>query len=219
MKQSKRRCARVFVEHKLLGAVALVVAAILVTYTSLVVASLSYDRSDPRARPNSYHSVEDVVVDRPVEDVFRFIQYEIPAGYTRLSQMHEKFEILNADALVVGAEIDCVEGDEREIVRNRYVVTEVIDNRYIAMASTPTRVHDRETGKVTTEVNVYDYFDFEPLGSDRTRLTQTVVLEMKSPFIKALIDIMAYLTGTRDDWEQQFREQNRNLAAFAQEAL
>ena len=36
---------------------------------------------------------------------------------------------------------------------------------------------------------------------------------------KALIDIIAFLTGTRDDWEQQFREQNKNLAAFAQGAL
>jgi hypothetical protein len=219
MPNSKRKFGRIVSKHKALSAIFLVVATILAIYTSLVLASQSYDRSDPRAKPNSYHSVEEVVIDRPVEDVFRFIQYDIPAVYTRLSPMHEKFEIVNAGALTVGAEIDCVEGDDREIVRNRYVVTEVIENRRIAMSSTPTRVYNRDTGKLTTEVNVYDYFDFVPLGPNRTRLTQTVVLDMKNPFIKALIDIIAFLTGTRDDWEQQFREQNKNLAAFAEDAL
>ncbi|MCB1308073.1 MAG: hypothetical protein KDK30_07835 [Leptospiraceae bacterium] len=48
-------------------------------------------------------------------------------------------------------------------------------------------------------------------------MTQTVVLDMKNPFIKALIDIIAFLAGTRADWERQFREQNENLGKFAQE--
>jgi hypothetical protein len=204
--------------QKALSAALLFMAALLLIYTSLVLSSLKYDHSDPRAKPNSYYSVEEVIIDRPVQYVFRFIQNDIPFVYTRLSPMHEKFEIVNAGALTLGAEVDCVEGDAREMVHNRYVVTEVIVNRRIAMSSTPTRVYDRRTGRLTTEVNVYDYFDFEPLGPDRTLLRQTVVLDMKSPFVKALIDIVAFLAGTRDDWEQQFRDQNRNQAVFAQDA-
>lgn len=185
---------------------------------ALVISSVSYNESDPRDRPNSYYSVESVVIDRPVADVFRFVQHDIPFVYTRLSPMHEKFEILNADALVEGAEVDCVEGDEKEIVRNRYVVTEVIENQLIVMASTPTRVYDRESAALVAEVDVWDYFDFEPLGPTRTRLVQTVVLDMKSPILKSVVDIAAFLSGTRRDWERQFKEQLQNLAAFAEAA-
>jgi hypothetical protein len=196
---------------------ALVVVSLLgVGFGALVISSLSYDEANPRDRPNAYYSVESVVIDRPVADVFRFVQHQIPSVYTRMSPMHEKFEILNAEALVEGAVIDCVEGDAKEVVRNRYVVTEVIENRLIAMASTPTRVYDRASGEPVAEVDVWDYFDFEPLGPRRTRLVQTVVLDMKSPVLKSVIDIAAFLSGTRSDWERQFEEQLQNLAAFAE---
>jgi len=102
------------------------------------------------------------------------------------------------------------------VVRNRYIVTEVVENRLIAMASTPTRVHDRESGNLVAEVDVWDYFDFEPLGPERTRLVQTVVLDMRSPFLKSIIDVAAFLSGTCRDWERQFEEQLQNLATFAE---
>lgn len=187
-------------------------------FGALVVSSLSYDESNPRDRPNAYYSVHSVVIERPVAHVFRFVQHEIPSAYTRMSPMHEKFEILNAGALVEGAEVDCVEGEQKEVVRNRYVVTQVIQHRLIAMESIPTRVYDRESGELVAEVNVWDYFDFEPLGAHRTRLTQTVVLDMKNPFLKSVIDIAAFLSGNRGEWERQFEEQLRNLAAFAEAA-
>lgn len=130
--------------------------------------------------------------------------------------MHEKFEIVNADALTIGAELDCVERDKNEVVRNRYIVTEVIEDRLIAMSSKPTKVYNRNSGELVAEVDVWDYFDFEAVGPNRTGLTQTVILDMKSPFAKALSDLVAYVTGTRGDWERQFTEQLQNLAAFAQ---
>lgn len=207
-----------FRRHKILTGGLLIGTIFILVFMSLVVSSMSYDQSDPRALPNSYHSVETVIIDRPVADVFYFIQYEIPSIYPQMSPMHEKFEILNGDGLVVGAEVDCVEGDENEIVQNHYVVREVFENQLIAMSSEPTRVYNRKTGKLTAEVDVYDYFDFEPIDSDRTRLTQTVVLDMKSPFVKSIIDIAAFLSGTRSDWEQQFIEQTQKLAACAQDA-
>lgn len=48
-------------------------------FAFLVISSLAYDESDPRDRPNSYYSVEFVVIDRPVADVFRLVQHEIPS--------------------------------------------------------------------------------------------------------------------------------------------
>lgn len=110
-----------------------------------------------------------------------------------------------------------MEGDQKEIVRNHYVVTDVVEHELIAMVSKPTRVYDRESGALVAEVDVWDYFDFEPLGPDRTRLTQTVVLDMKSPLTKAVVDIVAFLSGSRGDWERQFEEQLENLARFAEE--
>ncbi len=205
-------------KHKIVKGILLMVAIFLVVFIGLVVSSMIYDRSDPRALPNAYRSVDTVIIDRPVSEVFRFIQYEIPSVYTQLSPMHEKFEIVNRDALIVGAEIDCVEGDDKEVVRNRYLVTEVVENKLIAMSSKPTRVYNRKTGKLTAEVDVYDYFDFEPIGPNQTKMIQTVVLDMKNPFIKSFIDIAAFLSGTRGDWEQQFSEQTRNLALFAEKA-
>ncbi len=191
------------------------VGVLAVGFGILVISSMSYDESDPRDRPNSYYSVVSAEVDRPVADVFRFVQYEIRRVYPETSPMHEKFEILNADGLVEGAEVDCVEGDAKELVRNRYVVTEVVPNRLLVLASSPTVVLDRATGQQVAEVDVWNHFDFEPLGRDRTRLTQTVVMDMKSPFIKSAIDVFAFLSGNRGLWERQFTEELENLAAFA----
>lgn len=73
----------------------------------------------------------------------------------------------------------------------------MIENRLIAMASTPTRVYDRESGDLVAEVDVWDYLDFEPVGTDRTRLAQTAVLDMKSPILKSVFDIAAFVSGTR----------------------
>jgi hypothetical protein len=188
---------------------------VVVAASALIVSSLSYDRFDPRDRPNSYMSVESAVVERPVEDVFRFVQYGIPGIYTRMSPMHERFDIVNAAGLVFGAEVDCVEGDDRQQVRNHYVVTEVVTNERIVMESRPTRVYDRSSGRQLAEVEVWTYFDFERLDGGRTRLTQTVVLDMGSPVYKSLADLVAFVTGTRNDWERQFSEELATLAAFA----
>ena len=91
--------------NKFLKGVSLVIGIFIIIFISLVVSSILYDKSDPRARPNSYYSVESVIIERPLDEVFHFIQYEIPSVYRQLSPMHEKFEILNREALVEGAVI------------------------------------------------------------------------------------------------------------------
>lgn len=104
---------------------------ILLGYAALLLASLSYDESNPRDRANSYYIHNRVEINRPVSEVFSFIQYRIPEIYTELTGMHSAFEILNADKLEVGAEIKSIEGDNDEIVRNLYVVTKVVPEKLI----------------------------------------------------------------------------------------
>jgi len=60
---------RLVSDHKVLSGVLIVLAVLLIAYFGLVTASLRYDRSDPRARPNSYHSIETVVVDRSIDEI------------------------------------------------------------------------------------------------------------------------------------------------------
>ncbi|MGR3321648.1 MAG: SRPBCC family protein [Pseudooceanicola sp.] len=184
-------------------------------FGAFVAASLFHDRDNPRDRPNSYLSKETVIVDRPVEEVFEFVQHGIPELYTRMSPMHERFEILNAEALVLGAEVDCIEGDPDEIVQHRYVVTRVEAPTLLVMESLGTRIIDRASGETTAEIDVWVYFDLRPLEDGRTEMAQTVVMGMRNPVFKAMIDVLAFVSGERALWEQQFVEELEVLGAHA----
>lgn len=181
----------------------------------LVLNALYYDADDPRDRANSYVSRVSATVDQPIEVVFDFVQRGIPAIYHQMSPMHDHFNIVNGDVLVVGAQVDCVEGDPDQIVRHRYVVTEVRPPNMLAMESVDSEVFDRASGDFVTSVDVWVYFDLVRLQSDATELTQTVVMDMGSPFYKATIDVLAFLSGNRGLWEQQFVEEVTTLARFA----
>lgn len=182
-----------------------------ITFAVLVVFSLNYDETNSRDRANSYYIQNSIEIDWSVPEVFHFIQYRIPEIYTDLTDMHDEFTILNAEKLEVGAEIKCIEGDDRDIVHNHYVVTKVTLNKLIQFESTPTIVYDRETKKEMGRMNVYVYFDFDELGKERTLLTQTVVIDMLNPFFKSLIDILAFISGNRGEWEKQFHDELINF--------
>ncbi|NIP82916.1 MAG: hypothetical protein GWM90_28295, partial [Gemmatimonadetes bacterium] len=173
-------------------------------FLGLVGAALIYDTSNPRDRPNAYLIEHAIEVDAPAEAAYEFLQHRIPDVYTEVAGMHARFEILNADALVPGAVVECEEGDENEVVRHRYVVTRVIPNRLLQMTSSPSIVLDRATGDTIAETDAEVYYDFEPLEGGRTRLTQTVVIDMLDPFHKALTDVAASVSGSRDAWSAQF---------------
>lgn len=183
-------------------------------FAALVVASLRYDRSNPRDRPNAYLYESNVVVDAPVEEAYHFFQYRIPDVYPQVAGMHSRFEILNADALVPGAVVECEEGDDDRIVRHRYVVARVIPNRLLHLESSPSLVYDRESGEEIARTDAEIYYDFEPLDDGRTRLTQTIVIDLLDPFHKALADIAGFLSGTRDQWADQFTGELRRYAGL-----
>jgi hypothetical protein len=201
------------VNRVLLGAAAAMSLAVLIL-GGLVFAAMSYDRSNPRDRANAYYIENSIEIDAPVEAAFSFFRRRIPDVYTEVAGMHGKFEIVNADSLVTGAEIESEEGDESRVVRHRYVVTRVIPARLLQLESTPSVVYDRDTGEEIARVNTDVYYDFEPLDEDRTRLTQTVVIDMLNPFDKAVGDVIAFVSGSRGEWSDQFVEELEGYAAF-----
>lgn len=198
--------------NRILLVAATLTSLAVLAFGALVFAAMSYDRSNPRDRPNAYYIENSVELDAPAEAAFSFFQHRIPEVFPRVAGMHGKFEIVNADSLVTGAVVEREEGDETRVVRHRYVVTRVIRNRLLQLESTPSVVYDRESGKPVAEANSDVYYDFEPLEGERTRLTQTVVIDVLSPFSKAIADVAGVISGSRDEWSHQFAEELEQYA-------
>ena len=180
-------------------------------FAILMFTSMSYDKSNPRNRPNSYFSELSVEINKPIEYVYNFIKYEIPNIYTETSSMHEQFNIINADGLTEGAEVECIEGDNEDVVHHRYIVKKDIENVLIQMESEPSIIHDKETNKQIGKCNCYCYFDFVALDNNRTMVKQTVVTDMLNPFYKLIVDVMGLMSGGKDLWNDHFQEELENL--------
>lgn len=191
---------------------------LLIGSAALITSSLTYDRSNPRDRSNAYYIRNTVEIDKDISEVYHFIKHRIPEVYQELTHMHTEFTILNADELIEGAEIECIEGDTNDIVHNHYVVTKTIENELIQFESKPSVVTDRKTGKAMMKMNVYVYFDFHALQRNTTSLSQTIVIEMPNPLIKSLIDAIAFFSGNRGEWEEQFKDELVNFKPIIERA-
>lgn len=190
-----------------------------VSLTLLVLTSLAHDPFNPRDRPNSYLIRHRTEVDLPVESTWVFMTTRIPEAYTRVTPLHERFEILDGDRLREGVHVDCLEGDARELVHSRYRVTRAVENRLLAMESIPTVVYDRATMEPRARAHTFVYYDFQDLPGHRTRLTQTVVIDMLSPVYKVAADVMAFVTGTRQVWSRQFRDELEGYRRLMEEEM
>lgn len=185
------------------GITACVVAAFLV----IVLSPLFYDRSNPRNRPNSYLTEVSVEVNK----TYLFVKYRKPDIYKELSGMHNQFRIINADGLIKGAVVECIEGDEEDIIHHRYVVKEDKEDTLIHYASTPSTIYDKETKKRIGTCNTYVYYDFIRVNGGRTLLRQTVVIDMLNPFYKAVGDVVGWVSGGKEAWSRQFQEELQTL--------
>ncbi len=190
------------------------ISLIVLGYAALMISSMFYDKSNPRNRPNSYLVEVEVEVKKPVQYVYRFVKYQKPELYKDLHGMHDQFKILNADGLVKGAEIECSEGDDEDLIYHRYRVTEDIENKLIQYESKPSIIYDQETKKKIGKCNVYVYYDFIKLDPDRTMLKQTVVIDMLNPLYKLIGDIIGKISGSRDIWDKQFQEELDSLKTY-----
>ena len=157
-------------------------------------------------------------MDLPVDQVFDFITYEKHHVWNRIAREHEgqTYQILNSDGLTLGAVILCEEFAEGEGTSHRYVVKDVIKNRLIHFASEPSIVYmANKSGemKEVTKCNCYVYFDMESLGAEKTRLTQTLVIQMPNFVVKFLTDIIGGEEG-KEIWMSHLEEELEGLVRF-----
>jgi hypothetical protein len=156
----------------------------------------TYDATNPRSRANGYLLSHTVSVARSPGEVFDFITYRMKDHNLALAAAHEKFELLRGEGLTLGALFRTEEFTGDEGVRNEYVVREVIPNRRIHLASTPSRILRRTNGQVRQigTCNAYVYFDLDESPSG-TRLTQTIVIEIPNFLVKFITDVMGGAAG------------------------
>ncbi len=189
-------------------------AVFLVVAAGIPLASrLHHDRGNPRDRMHAYYVETSVEVSASAGEVYRFLLYDIPSVYEDLTEMHDHFAILEGDHLEVGGVVECVEGDPQQYVVHNYVVTALEKDRLVAMASTPSRVVDRTSGRQITTCDTWVYLEIDPIeamNEEAALLSMTVVIAMENSYIKTLLDIIALIGGTRDQWETQFTEELEN---------
>jgi hypothetical protein len=182
-----------------------------------VVSMQSHDRDNPRSLPNSYLMTHEVVVDAPPEQVFYFITHRLKDHYAETAEAHERFEIIGSDHLSKGAVFVSEEFTGGEGVYNRYVVRELVPNRLIHMASTPSTIYER-TGDQLKRVgtcNAHVYFDLKHEAGS-TRLGQTLVLQMPNFLVKFLIDVIASQTED-NEWHRHLVEELEGLKKLVEE--
>lgn len=190
--------------------VVLVVAPLLMLLLSL----RTYDFGNSRSRINGYLMTHVVETAAPPADVFDFITYRMEEHNLSIAKAHERFEVTEGEGLTLGSRFIAEEWDDDEGVLNEYVVREVVPDRLIHMASTPSRILERdEQGNVaeTGTANAYAYFDLEPIATG-TAVTQTVVIEMPNPFVKFIIDVII-LFDDSNPWQAHLVEELEGLRA------
>ena len=183
-----------------------------------VAARRTHDPDDPRTRPNSYVMTHTVTMARQPHEVFDFITYRMKDHNLALATAHESFAFRQGQALTPGAVFVTEEFIGDDGVRNEYVVREVVPNRLIHMASTPSQILRRRGDSVedVATCNAYVYFDLDEAPGG-TRLTQTVVIEMSNFVMKFLTDLAA-ARAQEDPWQLHLVEELEALKAAIERA-
>lgn len=104
----------------------------------------------------------------------------------------------------------------RSLLRQSLTVPDAEAPRRLAMESVGTQINDRASGRHIADIEVWIHVDLRALGLERTELMQTVVIDMRNTVFKVANDVMAFATGTRELWEQQFIEEPQVPGAFAE---
>lgn len=181
-------------------------------------ANRTYDRKNPRSKPNSYYLSETVKIDLPIDEVFSFVTYEDQNVWHKVAREHQgqHYEIINADGLTKGAIVICKEFADGEGTSHRYVVKESIENKLIHLASEPSIVYYEDKNgdmKKATTCNSYVYFDMEPDGEGKTKLSQSLCIQMPNFFTKFITDMIGGDEG-KAVWQHHLREELEGLAYY-----
>jgi len=161
-----------------------------------------------RRKANAFHLSKSVVVHRPSTAVFDFIVKNLPTCYSQLSRGHKKFEVLNMAEIKEGAIIDCQEMEGNQEIHHRYQVGQVVRNKLIQFFACPSRVLVHLPGRIIeTKSNTFVYFDLDPITPNKTRLAQTIIIQMPSFFNK----LLGVISGTGRLWTKHLIEELQAL--------
>jgi hypothetical protein len=112
--------------------------------------------------------------------VYEFLTTQVPAHYQELARGHERFDVVGGGPMIEGAVIDCRERAGNQEVHHRYVVRELLADRRIRYASTPSTSFVHLDGRtITGTSDTFVTYELEPDGP-RTRLHMTIAIAFAS---------------------------------------
>jgi Polyketide cyclase / dehydrase and lipid transport len=108
--------------------------------------------------------------------VFEFLTTKVPAHYHALARGHERFDVLGGGPMIEGSIIDCRERAGNQEVHHRYVVRELLADRRIRYASTPSTSFVHLDGRtITGTSDTFVTYELEPDGP-QARLHMTIAI-------------------------------------------
>lgn len=130
--------------------------------------------------PNAIVLQRSVTIPSSPAQVFEFLTTKVPDLYAELARGHERFDVVGGGPMVEGSIIDCRERTGNQEVHHRYVVRELVADRRIRYASTPSTSFVHLEGRtITGTSDTFVTYELEPDGS-RTRLHMTIAIAFAS---------------------------------------
>lgn len=199
--------------------IAIIVVILVVSLISMkLFASRSRDRLNPRSLVNSYLMTHEVIIDSAPERVFNFITNDMSTHNLGMAKAHSRFAFIKGNAITEGAVFIAEEFQEDEGVKNTYSVQKIIPNKLIYYSSEPTLIYARkgDEWEESGYCNAHVYFDIDEIDG-KSKVTQTLVIQMPNFFYKFIIDILAS-TSEDNEWHQHLVEELESLKTFIENA-
>jgi hypothetical protein len=117
-----------------------------------------------------------ITLPSPPARVFEFLTTAVPTHYPEMARGHERFEIIGGGPMLKGSIIDCRERAGNQEVHHRYVVQELLPNRRIRFASTPSTSFVHLDGRtIEGKSDTFVTYELAPAGT-QTRLHMTIAI-------------------------------------------
>jgi hypothetical protein len=121
-----------------------------------------------------------VTIPRAPARVFEFLTHEVPTHYQAMARGHERFDVLGGGPMIEGSIIDCRERAGNQEVHHRYVVRELVPDRRLCFASTPSRSFVHLDGRIIEgESDTFVTYALEADGA-QTHLHMTIAIAFTS---------------------------------------
>ncbi|MBN2610217.1 MAG: hypothetical protein JXB00_01535 [Bacteroidales bacterium] len=171
------------------------------------VKEMNYNKLKPDIK-NAAFLIQSVEINKPIDSVFNYIIYNLKDNYKAMAEGHIQYELLNAEYLQEGTEIDCREKAGNQTVYHKYRVEKIIPNEYVYYLSLPSKVFIELPYKtIESKSNTYCFYDFEKINDSTTSLQLTIAIQFGSGFEK----FYSTLFGGIAPWKKHQKEEMEKL--------